>query len=127
VSAVDVAALLERVVTDPATRGQVLEIGGPQNLSLGEIAAAIQAKSCANRSPRYVPRLMLRTMATVLRPLNAELARQAQAALVMDCTEMTFDPTPLRGAYPGLPTTTLRDVLARRAPYQSSSSACDKS
>jgi uncharacterized protein YbjT (DUF2867 family) len=34
VSVTDVAALVEHTVTDPATRGRILEIGGPRNLTL---------------------------------------------------------------------------------------------
>jgi uncharacterized protein YbjT (DUF2867 family) len=41
VSVNDVAAPVDRVIADPAIRGQVVEIGGPQNLTLTELATAI--------------------------------------------------------------------------------------
>ena len=62
VSATDVAALLEQAVSDPSTRGQTLEIGGPENLSLNQFAAAIQNAAGRAASPRHVPRAALRTI-----------------------------------------------------------------
>ena len=45
VSVNDVAALVDRVIADPAVRGQVIEIGGPENLTLTQLASAIQRRS----------------------------------------------------------------------------------
>jgi uncharacterized protein YbjT (DUF2867 family) len=42
VSATDVAALAARAVTDPGLRGQVLELGGPDNLTFNQVAAILQ-------------------------------------------------------------------------------------
>ena len=39
VSVDDVAAVVEMAVVDPTLRGQVLEVGGPQNLTLNDLAA----------------------------------------------------------------------------------------
>lgn len=114
VSANDVAALVERAVTDPATRGATLEIGGPEDLSLNQLAAAVQRAAGRTREPRHVPRAMLQAMAMIMRPFKPSLARQARAALVMDTSDMTFDATAIHAAYPDLPTTTLADVLAGR-------------
>ena len=44
VSVYDVACLVERAITDPATRGQIFEIGGPGNLSFN---------GCPSRADRY--------------------------------------------------------------------------
>src|SRR5690349_14639678 len=58
VSAADVAALTARAVTDPGLRGQVLEFGGPDNLTFDDLAAAVQeaaaaaARSGTSRGPR---------------------------------------------------------------------------
>jgi len=50
VSATDVAALIELAVTDPALRGQVLEIGGPDNLTFNEVPARPAPPSSWTRS-----------------------------------------------------------------------------
>lgn len=112
-SADDVAALLERVVTNSSTRGQTLEIGGPQSLTLNQLAAAVQKATGRNGGLRHVPRPVLRGMAMVLRPVKPELARQAQAALVMDRHDLLFDSTAVREAFPDLPSTTAADLLSR--------------
>lgn len=114
VSVVDVAALVEHVVIDAATRSQVIEIGGPQNLTLVELAAAVQTAAGRTKEPKHVPRAALRTMAAVMGPFKPDLARKARAALAMDSTNMTFDAAAIHGRYPDLPTTMLADVLAGR-------------
>jgi NADH dehydrogenase len=111
VSVRDVAALVEHAVTDPAARGRILEIGGPDNLSFNQLAAAIQAAAGRTGTPRYVPRLALRLTAGTAGLLKPELGRQARAALIMDGTDLTHDATDIRQAYPGLPCTSLSACL----------------
>lgn len=55
VSVTDVAALVEHVVTDPAARGRILQIGGPEHLTFNQLAAAIQAAAGRTSTPRHVP------------------------------------------------------------------------
>lgn len=114
VSADDVADLVARVVYDPATRGQTLSIGGPQNLTLLEFAAAIQSAAGRSAPPRHVPRAGLHTMAALTRPFKPVLARQARSALLMDRATLTFDSHFTRDTYPDIPCTTLDEALAAR-------------
>jgi uncharacterized protein YbjT (DUF2867 family) len=114
VSAADVAALLERVVTDPSTRGRTLEIGGVQNLTLNQLAAGVQTAAGRVSAPRHIPRMMLRSLAVLARPLKPDLARQVRAALVMDSTDLVVKATDLHEVFPGLPVTTLADLLSGR-------------
>ena len=91
VSVIDVAALVEHAVTDPATRGRILEIGGPGNLTFNQLAAAIQAAAGRTGTPRHVPRPALRFMAGTVGRIKPELGRQARAALLMDGIDLTHD------------------------------------
>ncbi len=95
VSVTDVAALLERAVTDP-TRRQTLEIGGPENLTLNQLAASVQRTAGRTAEPRHIPRTALRTMAAALRPFRPDLARQAHAALVLDSADIAMEAMPVR-------------------------------
>jgi NADH dehydrogenase len=113
VSVADVAALLERAVIDPATRGEILEIGGPENLTFDQLARAIQAAAGHPESPRRVPPVMLHLMANSIGRVKPELGRQARAAIAMDRSDLTFDATRIRARYPDLPCTALAGVLAR--------------
>jgi uncharacterized protein YbjT (DUF2867 family) len=112
VSAGDVAALVEHVISDRTTRGRALDIGGPENLSFNELAAAVQRAAGRTGEPRHVPRPLLRAMTVLMRPVKPDLARQARAALLMDTTDMTFDASPIRTSFPDLPTTTLANLMA---------------
>lgn len=114
VSVTDVAALVERVLVDPSTRGATFEIGGPQNLSFNELAAGLQRASKRTVTARHVPRAILRLLAAVLRPVQANRARQIRAAITMDSIDLTFMATDLHRRFPELPVTSLADILAHR-------------
>jgi uncharacterized protein YbjT (DUF2867 family) len=108
VSVIDVAALVDRAITDPTTRGEILEIGGPDNLTFNELAQAVQTAAGRTSSPRHVPPAMLHLMAASIGRVKRELGRQARAALAMDRVDLTFDAGPI---YPDLPVTSLADLL----------------
>jgi len=82
----DVAELVAQVVLDATYRGRIVEIGGPRDLSLNELAVSSQRVRGTPRRVRHVPRAVLRALA----PLH----RQPRAALVMDTTDMTYQPGP---------------------------------
>ena len=111
VSATDVAALIEHAVTDPGLRGQVLEIGGPDNLTFNQVAALLQETTGRHAPVRHIPRPALQGMAWTTAAIKPALARQARAALVMDTLDMIFDSTPTRQAFPGLPTTGMPSAI----------------
>ena len=113
VSVNDVAALVDRVIADPSARGQTIEIGGPENLTLTQLATAIQSAGPAV-APRHIPRAALRAMSVLLRPFWPERARQGAAAVALDTMDLRFDPSAIRARYPDQSLTPLSDVLARR-------------
>jgi uncharacterized protein YbjT (DUF2867 family) len=112
VSVADVADVVERVVTDPSTRGQTLEVGGPENLTLRQVAEAVQAAAGRSGEARHVPRPMLRVMGQIVGRVKPQLGRQARAALAMDRMDLTFDAAAIHLAYPELSMTSLAKVLA---------------
>lgn len=115
VSVADVACLVDLAVTDPGTRGRILEIGGPGNLTFNQLAAAIQQSAGRTGTPRHVPPPVLRLIAGSIGRLRPELGRQARAALVMDHADLTFDPAAIWDAYPGIPRTPLSACLSQSA------------
>jgi uncharacterized protein YbjT (DUF2867 family) len=120
VSVIDVAAVVERAVTDCSTRGSTLEIGGPENLTFNQLASAVAAAAGATRGPRHIPPLVLRTMANSVGRLKPAVGRQTRAALAMDREDLTFDASPIHRTYPDLPCTSLASLApvlfaARRA------------
>jgi NADH dehydrogenase len=111
VSAADVAALTARAATDPGLRGQALDLGGPDNLTFDDLAAAVQEAAGRSGTVRHIPRPALRAMSWLAAPVRPALSRQARAALAMDTLDMTFSPGPARQACPGLPETSVRLAL----------------
>ena len=116
VSATDVAALVSQATTSPSLRIQVLELGGPDNLTFNELAAILQETTGRRGTVRHIPRPVLQMMAWLTAAMKPALARQARAALAMDTIDMSFDPTATRRAFPSLPDTdmpsALKDLLA---------------
>ena len=104
VSVRDVAAAVEHAVVEDSLRGQILEVGGPQNVSFNELAALLAEVRGRSNKVRHVPRPVLRLMAPLVRP--------ARAALAMDTTDMSFDASAHRGGLGGVPMTDLRTALA---------------
>ncbi len=111
VSVRDVAALVGRVTVERKTRGQTLEIGGPDNLTLNELAAMVAANDGDPGRPRHVPRAALRAMAATIGRMRPELGRQARAALAMDSYDMTFDADRAGVHLADLPRTSAADVV----------------
>ena len=111
VSATDVAALVGLAATDPGLRGQVFEIGGPDDLTFNQVAAIVQDAAGRHGTVRHIPRPALRAMACLTAAIKPALARQARAALAMDTLDMTFDSTAARRAFPGLPNTDMPSAL----------------
>lgn len=113
VSVRDVAALVDRLATDPDTCGQTLQIGGPDQLTLNDLARLVAAESETIKPPRHVPPAALRVIAGTLGQVRPALARQARAALVMDRDDMTFHDLTVRAGYPDLPFTSASDLLTQ--------------
>jgi uncharacterized protein YbjT (DUF2867 family) len=114
VSAHDVAAVVDLAVHDPALRGQILEVAGPENLGLARLAERLIAASGKPGRIRHVPLPLLRAMSLLARPVSPVFARQAKAAVVMNTTDMTVDVSAIRDRFPSVPATTLDDVLRRQ-------------
>lgn len=97
VSVQDVATLVERALTDPALRGETIDVPGLDNLTMKQLALHLGA----NRI-RHIPRGALRLLSTILPPRAPAFARQTRAALVMDTTDMTADPSALLAQFPDI-------------------------
>jgi uncharacterized protein YbjT (DUF2867 family) len=121
VSATDVAALVSQTATSPALRGQILELGGPDNLTFNQVAAILQQATGHRGTVRHIPRPALQITAWLTAPIKPARARQARAALAMDTINMTFDPAPTRRVFPSLPNTdmpaALKELLAGHRTY----------
>ena len=113
VSAHDVARFVELAVVDPAMRGEVVEVGGPENLSMEQVAQTFEAVTGKEGKASHVPLPMMRLMSVIMRPINPTLGRQIQAGVVMDTHDFSFDPSETKRRYPSIPLTSLAEVVRR--------------
>jgi len=111
VSVADVAALVERAVVDDTLRGRVLEICGPEPVTLTRLAEMIMSQHGWPGNPRHVPRPVLHAMANTVGLLKPVLALQARAALAKD-EFPTADDRKLRTGFPDQPCTPVSAVVA---------------
>jgi NADH dehydrogenase len=117
VSVRDVAALVERVVTDQEPQSRTLEIGGPDTLTLTALARMVAASRGGSREPRHVPRPALHVMAATVGRLRPGLGRQVRAALAMDCYDLTFRAGPnARDTFTSLSCTSVGELLHAAGP-----------
>jgi uncharacterized protein YbjT (DUF2867 family) len=113
VSAWDVARFADLAAADPALRGLVIEVGGPENLTMTEFVRAFQRETGANGTIRRIPRPLMRLGSIVARPISPAMARQIQAGLIMDTQPQAFDASATRQHYPSIPVTSLAEVVRR--------------
>ena len=120
VSAHDVAAVVDLAVHDQALRGQVLEVAGPENLTFTQLAERLITASGKPGRTRHIPLPMLRAMSVLARPVSPVFARQAQAAVLMNTTDMTVNVSTILDRFPTIPATTLDDVIRRQPTLEAS-------
>lgn len=113
VSAADVARVVDLAIGDPTRRGKVLEVPGPENLTLEELLETVRVASGRSGRVSHAPRAMMRLLSIALRPIAPMRADQMATALVMDTRDMTIDGSPIRAAYPEIPMTPAAAVAAR--------------
>ena len=97
VAARDVAAFAVTALNTQAAGNEIIEIGGPCNLSKLEIAETYLRLSGRPGKVRCVPTALMRLMCPVVRPFNPVLGRLLAISIWNDTTDQTFDPKPLGG------------------------------
>ena len=113
VSAVDVAEFVKLAILEPDLRSTAIEVPGPRNLTLDELAAVAGSAIGRPGQIRHVPPVGMRVARLVTRPFDPALSAQIAAGLVMDSRDMSVDGPSLRAAYPSIPMTTAAEVAAR--------------
>jgi NADH dehydrogenase len=108
----DVAAAVHHAVVDPSLRGAVIEVGGPEDLTMTDLARL----ATGQQKVGHIPRPALRAMSLLLAPIRPAQARLARMALQMDTLPMGFDATAARVAYPWLPCTPVAEAFGGPTP-----------
>jgi nucleoside-diphosphate-sugar epimerase len=113
VSAYDVAQFVAYAVEESKAQGECIEVGGPENLTMRQVAQTIMRLTKISGAVSAVPLALMRMMAPPMRLFYPTLARQIQAAIVMDIADMSFDTSEARRRYPSLSCANLANVVRR--------------
>lgn len=113
VSAVDVAQFVELALAEAKMRNVAVDVPGPENLGLDDLADVVEAATGKKGRRQHVPAAMMRLARVVTRVANPVLSAQIGAAIVMDSRDMTVDGRMLRAAFPSIPMTTAAEVATR--------------
>ena len=100
VAARDVAAVAVMALSRPTSTNEVIEIGGPTNLSRHEVAALYARLSGRSPKLRHVSVGTLRIMSALLGPFHPGISEVMRASIVFDTTDQTFDPAQMLRRYP---------------------------
>lgn len=106
----DVAQFAVMALENPAARNQVIEIGGPENLSLLQVAETFERVLGRTAKKSHVPLPMMRVMSVLLRPIKPALSAQIAAGVYMDSADQTLDMTETLKRFP-MTLTRLEDVV----------------
>lgn len=100
VSAADVAAFAVIALEDAKTRNQTINVGGPENLTLNQVAELFEKVGGHPAKKSHVPLPMMRVMRVVARPFNPLLSLQITGGILMDTENQTCDMTATLQQYP---------------------------
>ncbi|HCP75292.1 MAG TPA: hypothetical protein DIU08_11700, partial [Ktedonobacter sp.] len=71
----------------------VIEVGGPENLTLNQVAEIFAGVSGRQAKKRHVPLPMMRAMSILMRPVNPALSRLIRLSIYMDTANLCYDMT----------------------------------
>ena len=113
VSAADVAEFVALAAVDPEMRGAVIEVGGPDNLTMSAFVDVFRKEVGSSGNVGHVPRAAMRLMAVAMNLVNPEMGRQIEMGVIMDTRPQAFDASETRRRYPSIPVTSLDEVVRR--------------
>jgi len=97
VSVRDVARFVVQALSDPPLRNRMIEVAGPQNLTLDQVVGVVEQVFGRRAKTRH---MSLAVMRILMKPMNPALARLIHTAILMDTTDQTMDPGALLGEFP---------------------------
>jgi NADH dehydrogenase len=91
VAARDVAQFAARALKEESLAGQIIDIGGPQNLSNLDVVRIYEAASGRPAKVMRVPASVPRLLSRVIRPMHSGFAQMLQLAALADTADQRFD------------------------------------
>ena len=114
VSVRDIARFVEVALLEPGLTSEVVDVGGPENLTFDQVVDQIASVAGRTASVRHVPIPVMRLARSLLRPIRPDIAGMIEAGIVTDTVDMSFDATKLRQRFPQIELTRMSEVIRRR-------------
>jgi len=89
----DVARVVGVTLDDAGKRNRVIEVGGPENLTMNQVAEIFEQVSGRQAKKRHIPLSLMRIMSMLMQPINPALSRQIHAGIYMDTANLCYDST----------------------------------
>ena len=112
VSVEDVARFVSIALDDPRTRNTVIEVGGPENLSMNQVAEIFERASGRQAKKRHIPLRMMRVMSILMQPLSPAMSRLIRNGIYMDTANLRYDTADTARAF-GIQLTSLEEIAGR--------------
>jgi uncharacterized protein YbjT (DUF2867 family) len=100
VAADDVARFVLTAFDDPRTTGQVIPVGGPENLTNMQVVALYEEIAGRKAKVSHIPLPILRLMSPLLRPLKPGLSQVMGVSIHDETADCTFDMSKVLDKYP---------------------------
>jgi len=113
VAAGDVAKVVVAATDDVRMRGEVIEIGGPENLSVNQVAETFGRVSGKKAKVSHLPLAVAKAVSAAMQRVHPGVSRVIKSAVVSETTDQKFDASGLMATYP-ISLTALEDWARRR-------------
>ena len=100
VSAEDVAKFCVIALEDAKARNQVIDVGGPENLTFNQVAELFERVGGRPAKKSHVPLPIMRVMRVLMGPINPMLSLQVTGGILMDTEDQVYDMSATLQQYP---------------------------
>jgi nucleoside-diphosphate-sugar epimerase len=110
----DVARFVELALFDSSLSRTVLEVGGPENVSLNQLVRQVEEVAGRKAVVKHLPHPVMWFSRMLMRPFKPDIAALIEAGIAMDAMDMTFDAIDLRRRFPQVTPNSVADVLRQQ-------------
>ena len=100
VASQDVAKVVVGALRIPSLRGEIIDVGGPQNVSGHDVVEIFERVSGRKAKVGHIPIPVAKAMSRAIRPIHPGVSTILHSAVISETTDQTFDPAVLRTKIP---------------------------
>ena len=100
VASEDVAKVVVGALRIPSLRGEIIDVGGPQNVSGHDVVEIFERVSGRKAKVGHIPIPVAKAMSRAIRPIHPGVSTILHSAVISETTDQTFDPAVLRTKVP---------------------------